>query len=52
MLYYEIKLIHPETKEIFFSVTATRPKFPPKDLIDRHRGAIIVIKTTPSPKPD
>ncbi len=49
MLYYEVKLINPETKEIFFVVISPRPKFPSQNLIDQHQGAIIVITTTSNP---
>ncbi len=49
MLYYEVKLINPETKEIFFAETSVRPKFPSQSLIDQHQGAILVIRTTPNP---
>jgi hypothetical protein len=49
MLYYEVKLINPETKEVFFSATSLRPEFPSQDLMDRHQGAILVIRTTPNP---
>lgn len=52
MLYYEVKLINPETKEIFFAVTSPRPKFPSQSLIDEHQGAIIVIRTTSNPNSD
>lgn len=49
MLYYEVKLINPETKEIFFAEISVRPKFPSQNLIDEHQGAILVIRTTSNP---
>lgn len=49
MLYYEVKLINPETKEIFFAEISIRPKFPSQKLIDQHQGAILIIRTTPNP---
>ena len=50
MLYYEVKLIHPETKEVFFNVTSVKPKLPSQDILDRYKGAILVIRTTSSPE--
>lgn len=47
MIYYEVKLIHPETKEVFFHVTAPKPQLPSKEILERHREAVIVIRTNP-----
>lgn len=52
MLYYEIKLINPETKEVYFKVTSARPKFPSQEIMDRYRGAMLVIRTTSMPDSD
>ncbi len=50
MLYYEVKLMNPETKEVFFRAISPRPKFPAQNLIDQHYGAILVIRTTSNPQ--
>ena len=47
MLFYEVKLINPETKEVYFTVTATKPTFPSKKIMDANRNAILVIRTNP-----
>lgn len=52
MMYYEIKLINPETKEVYFKVTSPKPKFPTKEVMDRFKGAMLVIRTTSMPDPD
>jgi len=52
VLYYEIKLINPETKEVYFKVTSARPKFPSQEILDRYKGAMMVIRTTTNPDSD
>lgn len=45
MMYYEVKLINPETKEVYFMKTSPKPKFPSQDFFDKYRGAVLVIRT-------
>lgn len=45
MLYYEVKLIDAETKEVYFEEISVKPKFPTPDFYTRHRNAILVIRT-------
>lgn len=52
MLYYEIKLINPETKEVYYKVTSEKPQLPTKEEMDRHKGAMLVVRTTMTPKED
>ncbi len=52
VMYYEIKLINPETKEVYFKVTSARPKFPSQEILDRFKGAMLVIRTTCNPDSD
>ncbi|MFL5783895.1 MAG: hypothetical protein ACJ76H_04735 [Bacteriovoracaceae bacterium] len=42
---YEVKLINPETKEVYFTSLATKPQFPPQKLRDQYKAAIIVVRT-------
>lgn len=46
MLYYEVRLIHPETKEVYFFSSSPRPLLPSQEIIDRHQGAVLVVRTT------
>lgn len=48
MIFYEIKLIHPQTKEIYFQSLGEKPQLPSKEVIKKFQGAVIVIKTTDS----
>lgn len=50
MLYYEVKLLNPETKEIYFNVTSPKPTLPSPEILERHKGAILVIRTTDNPQ--
>ena len=52
MMYYEIKLINPETKEVYFKVTSPKPQFPSQEVIDRHKGAMLIVRTTNIPDSD
>lgn len=45
MMLYEVKLMNPETKEIYFIETSEKPKLPSQEIIDRYYGAVIVIRT-------
>ncbi len=45
MLLYEVKLINPETKEVYFMATSVKPKIPPQEIIDRFANAVLVIRT-------
>lgn len=47
MLYYEVKLIHPETKEVYFNVTSTKPTLPSQKIFNQHKDAVLVIRTNP-----
>lgn len=47
MLYYEVKLINPETKEVYFQSTGPKPKFPSQKFVDSHLGSVLVIRTNP-----
>ena len=49
-MYYEIKLINPETKEVYFKVTSIKPKLPSQETMDRYKGAMLVIRTTSNPE--
>jgi hypothetical protein len=48
MIFYDVQLIHPETKEIYFQKISEKPELPQKEVIDKYRGAMIIIKTTTS----
>lgn len=48
MLFYEVKLIHPETKEVYFEKTGPSPEMPNPETMKAHQGAILVIRTTDS----
>ncbi len=45
MMYYEVKLINPETKEVYFMETSVKPQFPSPEFFDCHQGAVLVIRT-------
>jgi hypothetical protein len=49
MLFYEIKLIHPQTKEIYYLVTSEKPQLPAREIMDQYKGAILIIRTTSTP---
>jgi hypothetical protein len=49
MLFYEVKLIHPQTKEIYYLVTSEKPQLPAKEVMDQFKGAVLVIRTTSTP---
>jgi hypothetical protein len=51
MLFYEVKLMHPQTKEIYYSVTSEKAQLPDKETMERYKGAILVIRTTSTPSP-
>ena len=55
MLIYDVKLIHPQTKEVLFQTQGTRPQLPSSDVFKQHPGAILVINTRdslPAANPD
>lgn len=45
MMLYEVKLINPETKEVYFMETSVKPKIPSQEIIDQYEGAVLVIRT-------
>lgn len=49
MLLYDVKLINPQTKEIYFQSLSIRPELPSEELIKKHIGAILIISTCDSP---
>jgi hypothetical protein len=46
MLFYDVKLVHPQTKEIYFQTISKRLELPPPEVFDRYQGAMLVINTT------
>lgn len=58
MLFYEIKLVNPDTNETYFREVGPKPKIPSKEIMEKFQGALLVITTTshllnhPSPAED
>lgn len=48
MLFYEVKLINPQTKEIYYHKVGKKPELPCEALLRNFQGAMIVINTTTS----
>jgi hypothetical protein len=46
MLFYEIKLINPDTNETYFREVGPKPKIPSKEIMEKYQGALLVITTT------
>jgi hypothetical protein len=46
MLYYQIKIINPETKEIYFETKCRKGELPKRDVMEKFPGAILIINTT------
>lgn len=45
MLFYEIKLINPQTKEVYYKTFSPRPLLPSNEILNKFLGAVIVINT-------
>jgi hypothetical protein len=55
MLIYEVKILHPSTKEILFQTQGPRPELPSAEFFTTHPGAILIINTRdslPGPTPE
>jgi hypothetical protein len=48
MLFFHIRLLDPDTKEVYYEVYGPKPELPPKDLLKKYQGALLVINTTGS----
>ena len=46
MLFYEVKLVNPDTNETYFREVSLQPKIPSKEIMEKYQGALIVITTT------
>jgi hypothetical protein len=46
MLFYEIKLVNPDTNETYFREVGSKPKIPSKEIMEKFQGALLVITTT------
>ncbi len=45
MMIYEVKLINPETKEVYYMETSEKPKIPSQEIFGRFKGAVLVRRT-------
>lgn len=45
MIFFEVKLINPETKEIYFKKIGKKPELPDQSILDKYLGALIIIDT-------
>ena len=45
MLFYEIKLINPQTKEVYYKTFSPRPLLPSNEILNKFLGAVMVIST-------
>ena len=45
MLFYEIKLINPDTSEVYYQVIQEKPLLPSQDVFNQFKGALLVITT-------
>lgn len=45
MIFFEVKLVNPETKEIYFKKVGKRPELPDQTILDQYQGALIIIDT-------
>ena len=48
MLFYDVKLINPQTKKVYFHKVGKKPDIPPKDVMEKFQGAMLVITMTTS----
>ena len=46
MLFYEVKLVNPDTNETYFREVSPHPIIPSKEIMEKYQGALIVITTT------
>jgi hypothetical protein len=46
MLFYEVKLINPQTKEIYYQSTSKKAELPAQDIMQKYQGALLIINTT------
>jgi hypothetical protein len=46
MLFYEIKLVNPDTLETYFREVGPKPKIPSKEIMEKFQGALLVITTS------
>lgn len=52
MIFFEVKLIHPETKEVYFKTIAPKADLPSKEVLDKYPGALLIINTLQSNLPE
>lgn len=50
MVFFHIRLIHPETKEIYYESCGSKPELPSQEIIEKYKGSLLVIETSGTPK--
>lgn len=45
MIFFEVKLVNPETIEIYFKKIGKKPELPDQSILDQYQGALLIIDT-------